>query len=49
MRGRDDKKRRKEHRQEQQKRQRQPKDDRAALDKLIAVLAGARDDANKQQ
>lgn len=46
MRDRDDKQRRKER---QKAPQRRPKDDRAALDKLIAVLAGARNDANKQQ
>jgi hypothetical protein len=47
MRARDDK-RRKER--QQQAPQRQPRQaDRAALDKLIAVLAGVRRDANKQQ
>jgi hypothetical protein len=54
MRGRDDKRRRKERQQLQQKQApQQPQrtaDDRAALDKLIAALAGARsNDANKQQ
>lgn len=49
MRGRDDKQRRKVRQHEQKKPLRQPKDDRSALDKLIAVLAGARHDANKQQ